>query len=191
MYSLNIPVPPVARRIAADLAPELVAFRTVRKRPTLVVKRFGAGGDDGNAGEESPRGGRNAEGGDSLDRLREQLRPTLAGVSPFEARVAGIDTFDDPPNGDSPVVYLVIEGEGLEDVHERVVSDFGAVEGLEGDEYDPHVTLARGVGTDRDAVEDALGRLREREFDDVSWTVNELGIWTREYREFAARFPLQ
>lgn len=171
MYSLNIPVPPVAKRIAADLAPELVPFRTVRKRPTIVVKRFGDA--------EPPA------------RLREQLRPTLAGVRPFEARVTGVDTFDDPPNGDSPVVYLAVEGEGLRDVHERVVRDFGAVVGLEGGEYDPHVTLARGVGTDRDAVEDALDRLRERDFGDVSWTVTELGIWTREYREFATRFPLR
>ncbi|WP_313692576.1 2'-5' RNA ligase family protein [Halorarum halobium] len=170
MFSLNVPVPPAARRIAADVAPELTAFRTVRKRPTIVVKRFG---DDR-----------------SLNRLREQLRPTLADVRPFAARITGVETFDNPPNGDSPVVYLAVEGEGLRDVHERVVREFGAVEGLEGDEYDPHVTLARGVAEDRDSAEAAVERLRARGLESEPWTVSELGIWTKEYREFSARFPL-
>lgn len=173
MYSLNVPVPPTVKRLADDLSPELAPFRTLRDRKTLVVKRFDSDG-----------------AGQSLAHLRERLRPVLADVRPFEAHVVGIDTFDDPPMGDAPVVYLVIGGEGLWRVHRRLVREFGAVEGLEGDEYDPHVTLARGVGGDRAEAEAAVERLRERELEPVQWTVNELGIWTREYKEIAARFRL-
>lgn len=173
MYSLNVPVPAAVKRLADDLAPELTPFRTVRDRKTLIVKRFDAG-----------------ETGESLAHLRERLRPVLAGVRPFEVRVTGIDTFDNPPMGDGPVVYLAVDGEGLWRVHKRLVREFGAVEGLEGDEYSPHVTLARGVGSDREEAEAAVERLRERELEPVQWTVNELGIWTREYREIAARFRL-
>lgn len=170
MYSLNVLVPPAVKRLAADLAPELTSFRTVRDRRTLVVKRF----DDV----------------ESLPHLRERLRPVLSGVRPFEMRVTGIDTFENPPMGDGPVVYLAVEGEGLRRVHERLVREFDAVAGLEGDDYSPHVTLARGSAGERAVTEDAVGRLRERDVEPVSWTVDELGIWTREYREFAARFRL-
>ena len=184
MYSLNVPVPPVAKRLSAELAPELTPFRTVRDRQTLVVKRFdtdasGARGGTGDAAE-----------GTSLARLRERLRPLLADVRPFEARLTGIDAFERPPTGDGPVVYLAVESEGIRRVHARLVDEFGAVEGLEGDGYTPHVTLARGVGDDRDEAEAALERLRERDLGPAEWTVTELGIWTREYREFAARFRL-
>lgn len=173
MYSLNVPVPPAAKRRSAELAPELTPFRTVRNRQTLVVKRFDT--------ERS---------GTSLARLRERLRPVLADVRPFEARVMGVDAFENPPTGDGPVVYLAVESEGLRRVHGLLVDEFGAVEGLEGDGYTPHVTLARGVAGDRDEAEATLERLREREFEPLAWTVTELGIWTREYREFAARFRL-
>ncbi|ESP87748.1 2'-5' RNA ligase family protein [Candidatus Halobonum tyrrellensis] len=167
MYSLNVPVPGAVRRLAADLAPDLAAFESVRDRHTLVVKRF-----DGEA---------------SLARLRERARPLVAGVAPFEARVTGVDAFETPVYGDGPVVYLAVESDGLREVHERFVAEFGAVEPLEGDDYTPHVTLARGrAGPDAGA---ALSRLRDREVD-LSWTVDELGIWSREYREIAARLPL-
>ena len=169
MYSLNVPVPGPVRRLAADLAPDLAAFGTVRDRHTLVVKRF--------------------DGEESLARLRERSRRVLSDVGPFEVRVTGVDAFENPVYGEGPVVYLGVEGDGLRRVHDRFVAEFGAVEGLEGDDYTPHVTLARGRTGSANA-DSALDRLRAREVD-LSWTADELGIWSREYREIAARLPLR
>ncbi len=156
MYSLNVPVPGTVSRVASDLHPRLVAFETVRDRHTLVAKRFGA---------------------DDRDRLRERLRDALAGVSSFEARVSGVDYFERAAAGPSPVVYLAVESPGLLSLHDRLVRAFGAAEGLEGDDYVPHVTLARGG-----RVEDAEA-LAGVSVAPASWTVSELDLWSREYRE--------
>ena len=187
MYSVNVPVPGAVRRLAASLEPDLAGFASIRDRHTLVVKRLD--GRDLN----------------DLHRIRERLRPALRGVAPFEVRVTGVDAFENPPLGDAPVVYLAVEavpggaagpgdGDGgtdpLHALHDRLVREFGAVEGLEESDYVAHVTLARGwdgMGNPADVVE----RLRERDFDDVRWTVDELGVWTREYKEIAARVPLR
>jgi len=192
VYSVNVPVPWAVQRLAASLEPDLTEFASIRDRHTLVVKRLD---------------GRDL---DDLHRIRERLRPALRGVAPFEVRVTGVDAFENPPLGDAPVVYLAVEAvpagvggsddgggadgvggsDPLRAVHDRLVREFGAVSGLEDAEYVPHVTLARGwEGTgDPDA---AVARLRERDLDDVRWTVDELGVWTREYKEIAARVPLR
>ncbi|WP_435062025.1 2'-5' RNA ligase family protein [Halobaculum sp. EA56] len=183
MYSVNVPVPWAVRRLAASLEPDLTGFASVRDRHTLVVKRLD---------------GRDL---DDLHRIRERLRPALRGVAPFDLRVSGIDAFEDPPLGDGPVAFLAVEavagtaGEGadrdpLRTVHDRLVREFGAVDGLEGAEYVPHVTLARGWDGRGDPAE-GVERLRERDLEAVRWTVDELGIWTREYKEIAARVPLR
>lgn len=195
MYSVNVPVPWAVERRAAALEPELGPFESIRDRHTLVVKRLD---------------GRDL---DDLHRIRERLRPALRGVAPFDLRVTGIDAFDDPPLGTGPVVYLAVEavgdadrdgaagsdasgeptgsaGDPLEAVHDRLVREFGAVSGLEGADYVPHITLARGW-TGRGDPSGTVDRLRERDVDPIRWTVDELGIWTREYKEIAARVPLR
>ncbi|QZP36308.1 2'-5' RNA ligase family protein [Halobaculum magnesiiphilum] len=187
MYSVNVPVPWPVRRLAASLEPDLTEFASIRDRHTLVVKRL-----DG-------------RGLNDLHRIRERLRPALRGVAPFEVRVTGVDAFEDPPLGEAPVVYLAVEAVGsgdsdgdggspatdpLRTLHERLVREFGAVEGLEEADYVPHVTLARGYEGPGDPGE-AVARLRDRDLDDVRWTVDELGVWTREYKEIAARVPLR
>ncbi|MFB6130294.1 MAG: 2'-5' RNA ligase family protein [Salinigranum sp.] len=156
MYSLNVPVPGRVERLASDLLPRLSPFERVRERHTLVAKRF----------EES-----------NLDRLRERLRGPLAGQPAFEARVTGVDYFDLPARGAGPVVYLAVESPGLGALHERLVDAFGAVEGIEGPEYVPHVTLARG-GSLSDAE-----RLAGLDVERVTWTVSRLALWSAEYRE--------
>ena len=156
MYSLNVPVPGSVARVAADLHPRLVAFETVRERHTLVAKRFEA---------------------DDRNRLRERLRDALRGTSPFEVRTTGVDYFEHAAAGRSPVVYLAVESPGLESLHRRLVRTFGAADGVEGDDYVPHVTLARG-GRVADAE-----RLAEASVDPVSWTASELDLWSAEYRE--------
>ncbi|SHH46299.1 2'-5' RNA ligase family protein [Halobaculum gomorrense] len=197
MYSVNVPVPWAVQRLAASLEPDLADFASIRDRHTLVVKRLD--GRDLN----------------DLHRIRERLRPVLRGVAPFEVRVTGVGAFEDPPLGDAPVVYLAVEAvapgdrdagdrsgaagvatddataaDPLRALHDRLVREFGAVSGLEEADYAPHVTLARGWDGPGDPAT-AVARLRERDIDGARWTVDELGVWTREYKEIAARVPLR
>lgn len=169
MYSLNVPVPGVAERLATDLHPKLTAFESIRKRPTLTVKRFETGRADTRA---------------LLDRLRERLRPALAGTPAFEVRITGIDYFTDPPSGAAPVVYLDVESPELRRLHTRLVDAFGAIEALEGDDYTPHITLARGGPVD------AAARLAEEEITPVTWSVSELAIWSGKYQEIVETIRL-
>lgn len=180
-YSLNVPVPGAAKRLAADLHRELVAFETVRERHTLVCKRLTDGGrrDSGQGG-----GWNRATGAGVPPRLRERLRTALAGTPAFEVRITGIDAFETPARGAGPVVYLAVESPGLVSLHRRLCEPFPPIEGIEGDDYVPHVTLARG-GSDADA-----DRLRERSVDSIEWTVSELRLWDADRRESTARFSL-
>lgn len=164
MYSLNVPVPGDVQRLAAELHPRLTAFDTVRERHTLVAKRLGD---------------------DSLDRLRERLRRPLRDLSPFEARVTGLDVFERPTRGTGPVVYLAVESPGLVALHERLVDAFGTVAGLEGDDYTPHVTLGRGGSFDGDALASLSDRVEP-----VAWTVSELAVYDSRYRETVSRLSL-
>ncbi|WP_135853371.1 2'-5' RNA ligase family protein [Halorussus salinus] len=169
MYSLNVPVPGEVERLAEELRPQLLDFDTIRERHGLLCKRLG----------DEPPGG--------IARLREQVRTRLAGAPAFEARVTGIDCFEHPPLGEGPVVYLAVESPGLKRVHERLVGDFSAVEEFEGDDYVPHVTLARGGGV---AAERTARRLADREIEPVTWTVNRLALWDATYDEEVATFSL-
>jgi 2'-5' RNA ligase len=160
VYSLNVPVPPAAERLAADLHPQLIAFDRIRDRHTLVCKRFEADEDE-------------------YDHLRERLRVALSPTPAFEARITGIDAFETPTHGPGPVVYLAVESPGLHDLHRRLVAAFGAVDDeLEGPGYVPHVTLARGGGE-----ASAVDRLRGVDVDPITWTVSELHLWSRTRRE--------
>lgn len=177
MYSLNVPVPGEVMRLAADLRPRLTPFDSVRERPSLVCKRFEEYGAKPGEHLENPAS--------ELHRLRERLRPALAGTAPFEARVDHVDFFADPPKGAAPVVYLAVDSPGLRRLHERLVAEFGSVHPvLEGPAYDPHVTLARG-GT-VEAAEALCGVSVEP----VVWTVSELHVWDGQFQETAARIGL-
>jgi 2'-5' RNA ligase len=150
VYSLNVPVPGQVKRLADGLHPHLVALDRVREKHSILLKRLGDPDPAEHAG------------------IQQRARRALSGTAPFEARVAGIDTFPNPPAGPGPVVYLVVESEGLRAAHERLCEAFEPVVGMEGDEYDPHVTLGRGGPPD---VVDALA---DREVEAVEWTVGEL-----------------
>jgi 2'-5' RNA ligase len=169
VFSLNVPVPGSVARVASELRPALVGrgVERFRDRHSLVVKRFE--GDDER----------------SLPRLRERLRPALAGAPAFEARVVRVDVFENPPRGPGPVVYLPVESPGLRALHDRLVDAFGEVDGLEGDDYVPHVTLGRGGAFDADA----LAALSER-VDPVTWTVSELAVYDSHHRETVSRVSL-
>ena len=161
MYSVNVPVPNAVHEVARDLRPALTGFQRIRERhrQTLLLKRLPA--DDRR---------------EYLDAER-RAREALSGAPAVEAQITGLGAFHDPPDGSAPVLYLEVESPGLQQLHGMLVDEFGAVgEVLEGDEYEPHVTLARGDGPD-------LGPLLDREFDPITWTVEELIFYDATYYE--------
>lgn len=161
MYSLNVPLPPAVHEAIDSIRPALVGFDRVRdgRTRTLVVKRLDA------------------------DDRREYLgaarraREALGGAPAFEARITSVGVFEDPPHGRGPVAYLGVESPGLRSIHDRLAEALGALPGLEGEEYTPHVTLARG-GDDR-----AIDRLRNAPLEAVTWTVDELEFYDARHDE--------
>jgi 2'-5' RNA ligase len=166
VYSVNAPVPDAVKEVAADLRPALSGFARVRERreQTLLVKRLPA---------------------DDRKQLRtawQTAQDALAGAPVVEARVAEVDTFENPPNGSSPVVYLAVESPGLHNLHQRLCEVFDPVPVMEGgDDYDPHVTLARDADgfRGRRAVENVDGR----RVGPVTWNIEELYLYDAEYGE--------
>lgn len=165
---MNLRVPPAVERLADRLHPKLTPFEQVRERHTLVVKRIEA---------DTWREGR---GG-----VRERLRRVLDRTEPFPLRIDGVDYFADPPDGRGPVVYLTVESEGIQQLHRRLCQEFPVVDDLEGENYVPHVTLARG-GSTADAE-----RVAGTEIEPVEWTAQRALTWDREHREAVDRFKLR
>ena len=164
MYSVNVPVPGRVRKLAADLYPSLVGFGTVREDHSCLLKRLGEA--------------------DHVAQLQQRTHRTLEGAPAVEAAITGIDYFAEPPLGSAPVVYLAVESPGLERIHADLTDAFGTVAGLEGSDYVPHVTLARGGD-----IETAR-RLADREFEPIEWTVQELEFWDGGYRLPVSRIRL-
>lgn len=156
MLSLNVSVPGAVERLAEELGPELRGFDSVRERHALLLKRF--------ASREH-------------DQIDAEVRRVLQGAPAVEARVSELEVFWEPVTGPAPVLYFAVESPGLVELHDRLVAAFGAVEELEGAEYTPHITLARG------GAEELAERLAGRAIEPVSWTVTELEFWDPRYRE--------
>lgn len=210
MFSLNVPLPPAVDRLADRLEPELHRFDRVRERHTLVCKRLGVNV------LSNPR--RPPQKETALSEVRSELRPLVRETGPFQVEITGIDAFEQPTTGPGPVVYLVVESEPLVRLHWRLARAFGAVEGIEGDAYVPHVTLARGwssgssleagsgveagsgwkadSGEETNDLETELDRLRAaagRGTDnriEITWTIDELDLWDPEFRESAGRIRI-
>lgn len=167
MYSLNVPLPSAVSALAAELARELPGARARRRgEHTLVAKRLGTGDRA------------------AFQRLSARTRDALGGAPTFEARVAGVDSFDQPATGAAPVVYLAVESPGLDALHARLCEQFDPVSGIEGDDYTPHVTIARGGSVD------AAERLAARDIDPIEWTVTELHFWDAERGQRAGTVSL-
>ena len=130
-----------------------------------MAKRLGTG-ERGEAGTE--------DSADASHRIAARLREALAGTTPFRARVAGIEQFEEPTSGTGPVVYLAVESPGLRSLHERLCEAFPPVEDIEGEAYDPHVTIARGGDPD------AARALVERQIEPIEWTVDTLTLLDAE-----------
>jgi 2'-5' RNA ligase len=159
-YSLNAPLPDPVRAVARTLRSALPAGVRPRERPTLVVKRLGAG--DHRA-------------------LADRARTPLSALSPAEARLGGLGTFESETG---PVVHLAVESPGLHAIHDRLCATFDPIPGIEGAAYVPHVTLGRGGDPD------TVAAFCERSVESVEWTVDELGLWSARYREPVTSLPL-
>ena len=172
MFSLNVPVPGQVARLAGDLYPQLVAFDQQREQHSIVIKRF----DESTLPASQPEL--------QLATLQQRLPQVLTGTPAFEAAVEEISYFAEPVRGEGPVVYLTVESPGLQQLHDRLTDEFGIVPELEGDEYTPHITLARG-GSVADAEQ-----LAKQDVDPISWTVSQLSLWDSRYRESVSRYSL-
>ncbi|WP_265109638.1 2'-5' RNA ligase family protein [Halosolutus halophilus] len=164
MYSVNVPVPGRVRELAADLYPSLVGFDSVREDHSCLLKRLGDA--------------------DHVAPLQQRAHRALEGAPAVEAEITGIDYFAEPPLGSAPVVYLAVESPGLERIHADLADSFEPIEGLEGSDYVPHVTLARG-GDSATAA-----RLADREIEPIRWTVTELEFWDGTYKLPVSRIRL-
>jgi 2'-5' RNA ligase len=165
VYSVNVPVPSTVAALASDLAGELTMARTRRRGThTLVAKRLTG---------EQPYAQREA-------RAREVLR----GAPAFEVRLDGLGVFDEAVIGPAPVVYLGIESPGLVALHERLLRAFEPVPDFEGEDYTPHVTVARGGDPD------AARALAARSVEPYEWTVDELAFWDAERSRRVSRVSL-
>jgi len=146
VYSVNVPVPGEVVRLARGLAAECITA-TPRRGHSLVAKRLPD---------------------ERFETMARQVRDALAGTPPFAATVTEVDLFRQPPTGPAPVAYLAVESPELRRVHRTLCEVFDPVDGFEGDEYDPHVTIARGG----DAA-DLFGR----DIEPYEWTVERLALW--------------
>lgn len=167
MYSLNIPVPTAVATLAGELTRELPGARArPRGEHTLGVKRLGVGKDV------------------AYSRLETQVRELLAGQPAFQVRVTSIEYFPDAPRGPSPVVYLAVDSPPLVELHRKLADIFEPIEGIEGEGYVPHVTVARG-GSPEMAT-----RLAQREIEPIRWDVTELVFWDAERNQPVSRLSL-
>jgi 2'-5' RNA ligase len=164
VYSLNVPLPSSVTRLATDLSREWPTARARRRNDhTLVCKRLGDG---------------------PLGRVGSRVREALAGTPAFEARTDGIDCFETAATGPSPVLYLTVESSPLTALHDRFCEVFDPVEGIEGADYVPHVTVARGGDPE------TARRLVDREIDPIRWTVESVHVYDADRGEVARRFSL-
>jgi len=167
VYSLNVPLPSAATSLAGRLARDLPQARArPREEHTLVAKRLG-GGDHA-----------------AYARLEARAREAVRGTDPFDVALTGVEQFETAETGPSPVVYLAVESPGLIALHERLCRAFDPVDGMEGETYVPHVTIARGGDPA------AASRLVEREIAPVEWTVEELVTFDADRGQVVSRLSL-
>lgn len=160
MYSLNVPVPGHVARVASDIARNLpAAHARTRGEHTLGVKRLRTDGDV------------------AYSRLEAKVRDLLVGQPTFELSVTDVDYFEHPPTGTAPVVHLTVESPGLVALHEQLADAFEPLDDIEGDGYNPHVTIARGGRLE------TAKRVCEREIEPVTWTASELIFWDAKHRQ--------
>lgn len=154
MYSLNVPVPGQVAMLASEIARELPeAHARERGHHTLGVKRLNTGDDP------------------TYGHVEASVREILAGQQTFDVRIVDVDYFTEAVTGSSPVVHLVVESPELRRLHLRLAERFAPVDGIEGEGYSPHVTVARGGSLER------AKEVTDREIETIEWTVSKLAFW--------------
>jgi hypothetical protein len=186
--SVNVPVPGRVSALAGEVAADLTA-----RQGGTALGPSGAGASARSRDTPADAGGvcvrddrtlvakRLPEG--EAHRVEARAREALSGTPPFEVRVDRVDWFAEPTAGSGPVVYLAVESPGLWRLHDRLCRAFDPVPGLEGEEYTPHVTVARGGSLA--AAEAVLGSVEP-----VEWTVTELQFWDATRKLVAGRVSL-
>lgn len=184
MNSVNVPVPGRVSALAAEVAADLSAGQGGAEFGSAA--RAHAGSRDGHGGvrvrDDRTLVAKRLPEGDP-HRVEARAREAIAGTPPFEVRVDRVDQFSEPTAGSGPVVYLAVESPGLWELHERLCRAFDPIDRLEGPDYTPHVTVARGG--DPEAAERVLGPV-----DPVEWTVTELQFWDATRALVAGRVSL-
>ena len=166
MFSVNVPVPGTVAAAAMDLRPALTDFERIRDRYTCVLKRLDVTDREG------------------FLTVSREVRRVVRGTPPFAVQLDGFGVFRDPPAGPAPVLYLSVEGDGLTMLHEQLVESFDCVEGLEGPDYQPHITLSRGGSVDVDEVMERIDPPLH------TWSVNRLTFWDGRRGERAGEISL-
>ncbi|WP_436933960.1 2'-5' RNA ligase family protein [Halovenus marina] len=167
MYSLNVPVPANVAALAGDIARELPGARErERGEHTLGVKRLGG------------------DGVEEYNRLEARVRELLVGQPAFEIRITDLSYFPEAITGPTPVIYLAVESPELRRLHLRLAEVFDPIEGIEGEGYTPHVTVARGGSTERAKA------VTDRDIDPIEWTVTELCFWDARHSETVSTVSL-
>jgi 2'-5' RNA ligase len=167
VYSLNVPVPGRVSALASDLAADWPSARArTRDDHTLLVKRLGTGDRA------------------AYQRLAARAREALSGTPAFAASVTHVGQFAEAADGASPVVYLAVESPGLAALHRELCDVFDPVAGMEGPDYVPHVTVARG-GDPAGAA-----RLVERDVEPIEWAVTDLEFYDAERGQVVSRVAL-
>ena len=151
MWSLNAMIPRKIAEMIHSFGPELNGWEEINTDHTLVIKRFQ---------ETNLREG-----------FESEMRLLLEKTDAFEIRIKGMDIFSSVPKGSSPVLYIEIESKDLRKIHGELIDVFGVVEGLEGKDYIPHITFARGH---KDGLEKFEKNL------DATDIVRVLEFWDRE-----------
>ncbi|MFB6188052.1 MAG: 2'-5' RNA ligase family protein, partial [Halobacteriaceae archaeon] len=163
-FSLNIPVAGEVKQETNQFTPYLTDFE-VRDHFTFVIKRF-------------------QEDRDRIDQIQKRTRHALSGMSPFSVKITGIDCFRNPPKGDGTVVYFAVESSQLLDIHKQLCDEFGIVQPLEGDEYSPHITIARGNN------EKTIETLLSQSIKPITWQVNHLEFFDPVKQELLGQVGL-
>ena len=141
-------------RLVGEVTPRLKGWEEVCEEPTLVIKRFERKDLDGH--------------------MESEIKFLLENVEPFNVKIGNLKKFDVAVRGSSPVLYLEIKSPGMKALHETLVSAFGCVKGIEGENYIPHITLARGGGKEDINFSVLPGS--------TQWTAKMLEFWDRDKR---------
>ena len=155
MWSLNVSMPQNIVRAIREVALGASGWEEICEDPTLVIKRF--------------------EKVDVSGHVESEIKLLLESVEPFDIEIGNLERFDVAERGSSPVLYLEVKSPGMKALHEILVDVFGSVKGVEGENYIPHITIARGGG------------VRDVDFSGFSgptiWTAETLEFWNRDKRK--------